>query len=103
MEEKILERGTTMVRRMILEPGEATPWHIDPYHRVTVVVRGKALAIEFRDGGSPVRVEVMPGMPDWDEPSDRVHRAVNVGSVTYEEVAVFFLDRPGAIPQPRSE
>jgi hypothetical protein len=81
MEEKILERGTTLVRRMILELGEATPWHIDPYHRVTAVVRGKALAIEFRDRGSPVRVEVMPGMSDWDEPSDSVHRAVMLGAL----------------------
>ena len=100
IEEKICERGTTLVRRLILEPGDAMPWHVDPFHRVTVVVRGDALAIEFRDGGSTKRIEIRPGMSDWDEPSDKVHRARNVGSDTYEEVAVFFLDRPGATPQP---
>jgi hypothetical protein len=102
-EEPLFERGTTLVRRLILEPGESTPWHVDPFHRVTVVVRGDALALEFRDGGSALRIEVQPGLSDWDEPSDRVQRARNIGSETYEEVTVFFLDRRGATPQPRLE
>ena len=98
--EKIRQHGTTLVRRMVLEPGEATPWHVDPFHRVTVVVRGDALAIEFREHGNTVHVEVTPGMSDWDTPTDEVHRAVNVGRLTYEEVVVFFLDQPDAIAQP---
>ena len=44
--EAVSRRGTTLVRRLILEPGEATDWHVDPFHRVTVIVRGDALAIE---------------------------------------------------------
>lgn len=96
----LLERGTTLVRRLTLEPGEAMHWHRDPYHRVSVVLSGDALAIEFRDGASPERLEVTPGLVDWDEPTDRPHRGVNVGAQRYEEVTVFFLDRPGAIPQP---
>ena len=43
---------------------------------------------------------VHPGMAEWDEPHDKVHRGVNVGSVTYEEVVVFFLDDPEMDPQP---
>jgi hypothetical protein len=78
----------------------ATPWHIDPYIRITVVLRGEALAIEYRDGRKPDRLEVSVGETDWDEPTDQVHRAVNVGRNTYEEVVIFFLDRPDAIPQP---
>src|SRR5262245_20978500 len=31
-------------------PGEATKWHTDPLHRVSVVLKGEALRIEFRDG-----------------------------------------------------
>jgi hypothetical protein len=88
---------------MILEPGEATPWHVDPFHRVTVVVRGDALMIEYRDGASADRIEVRAGLCDFDEPADRVHRAVNVGGGTYEEVTIFFLDRPDAIPQPGAD
>lgn len=103
VEETLIKRGTTRVRRLVLEPGEATPWHVDPYHRVTVIVRGTALAIEYRDGGGPVRVEVAAGQADWDVPTDRVHRAVNVAEETYEEVTVFFLDRSDATPQPVAE
>jgi len=93
-------RGTTLVRRQRLAPGEATPWHHDPYHRVTVVLSGDLLHIEFRDGAEPVPWNVTPGEVLWVEPSDRVHRAVNVGKLPFEEVVTFFLDRPDAVPQP---
>jgi quercetin dioxygenase-like cupin family protein len=99
-EERLFQRGTTLVRRLRLEPGEAMPWHRDPFHRVTVVLSGDALAIEYRDGGESERFEVTPGQADWDEPSDLVHRGVNVGEKPYEEVTIFFLDRPEAVPQP---
>jgi quercetin dioxygenase-like cupin family protein len=99
-EEVLFERGTIHVRRLQLAPGESMPWHRDPFHRVTVVLRGTALAIEYRDGGSGQRFEVHPGQVDWDEPTDRVHRGVNVGQEPYEEVTIFLLDRPGAVPQP---
>jgi Domain of unknown function DUF29 len=94
-------RGTTLVRRLCLAPGEAMPWHTDPFERVTVVLRGDALAIEYRDGGPSERVALAPGQVDRDEPTARVHRAVNVGEQPYEEVTVFFLDRPDAVPQPQ--
>lgn len=103
VDEKLFQRGTTLVRRLRLAPGEAMPWHRDPYHRVTVVLSGDALAIEYRDGGESDRFEVGPGQADWDEPSDRVHRGVNVGERPYEEVTIFFLDRPDAVAQPGEE
>ena len=79
------------------------PWHRDPFHRVSVVLAGDALAIEYRDGGASHRVTIQAGQVDWDEPTDRVHRGVNVGSQSYEEIAIFFLDRPDAVPQPQEE
>jgi quercetin dioxygenase-like cupin family protein len=98
--ETISSRGTTVVKRLILEPGEATAWHYDPFHRVTVIVRGDALAIEYHDGAASQHISVAAGQVDWDVPTERRHRAVNVGATTYEEVAIFFLDRPDAIAQP---
>jgi quercetin dioxygenase-like cupin family protein len=95
------KRDKTLIRRQRLAPGESTPWHRDPYHRVTVVLSGDALAIEYRDGSSGERLSVRPGQVDWDEPTDRVHRGVNVGREPYEEIAVFFLDHADAHPQPR--
>jgi quercetin dioxygenase-like cupin family protein len=99
-EEELIRRGMVLVRRLRLEPGEAMPWHRDPFHRVSVVLAGEALAIEARDGTELARFAVRPGQVDWDEPSDRVHRGVNVGALPYEEVTVFLLDRPDAVPQP---
>ena len=104
MTEEILHRqGTTLVRRLRLAPGERTAWHRDPFARVTVVLAGDALAIEYRDDGPTDRLRLEPGQVDWDEPTDGTHRAVNVGTQPYEEVAVFLLDRPDAIPQPTDD
>lgn len=97
----LFRRGRTLVRRMRLAPGEAMPWHRDPYHRVTVVLSGEALAIEDRDSGEMQHISVTPGQVDWDEPTERVHRGVNTGTQPYEEVTIFFLDQPDAVPQPQ--
>jgi len=95
-------RGNYLVRRQKLLPGEATSWHRDPFHRVTVVSSGDLLNIEFRDGGETQPCNITVGEVDWSEPSDRVHRAVNAGKEVFEEVVIFFLDRPDAVPQRRT-
>jgi hypothetical protein len=64
-----------------LAPGEATPWRRDAFHRVTVVLAGDALAIEYRDHSPSQHLELAPGQVDWDEPDDRI--------------------RPDAVPQPK--
>jgi quercetin dioxygenase-like cupin family protein len=102
-EEILHQRGTTLVRRLCLAPGEAMPWHRDPFHRVSIILSGDRLAIEYRDLGPNRYVEVRQGQVDWDEPTDRAHRAVNVGERPYEEITVFFLDQPGDVPQPKLE
>jgi len=99
-QEVLHHRGNYLVRRQRLAPGEASPWHHDPYHRVTVVLSGDLLQIEFKDGGDPLTWNVTVGEVDWSEPTDRVHRAVNVGKSAFEEVVTFFLDCPDAVPQP---
>lgn len=48
--ETITARSDLLIRRLVLEPGEAMPWHTDSCERFTVVVRGEALCIEFRAG-----------------------------------------------------
>lgn len=100
VDETLHHRGTTLVRRLILAPGEATRWHRDPFQRISVVFKGEALSIEFRDSSASVRVALTPGQVDWDEAGDRIHRAVNVGCVPYEEVTIFFLAHPDDVPQP---
>ena len=98
----ITQRADLVIRRHILEPGEALPWHTDRCHRFTVVVTGEALKIEYRDTGQTESIAVHPGLADWDAPQPRVHRGINTGTVPYEEVIVFFLDEPGMEPQPEA-
>src|SRR5574340_508478 len=98
----LFHRGNYLVRRQRLQPGESTPWHRDPYHRVTVVLSGDLLSIEFRDSEETLSWKVTPGEVDWSEPSERVHRAINTGNKVFEEVVTFFLDRPDADPQPEA-
>jgi len=98
--EVITARDDLVIRRAILEPGEATPWHVDPCHRFSVVVRGDGLTLQFRDDGATLAVDVWPGQAGWDEPEPRVHRAVNTGSLSFEEVVTFYVTSPGADPQP---
>ncbi len=97
--EWITRRDDVAIRRMVLAPGEAMAWHVDPCHRFSVVVRGDALRIEFRDGET-VDVPVHAGLTGWDAPEARVHRAVNAGDSVYEEVVTFWLDAPDMDPQP---
>ena len=101
--ELITRRPDLLVRRIVLAPGEAMPWHRDACHRFSVVVRGDLLAIEYRDSDERIEVPVHAGMADWDEPHDREHRAVNIGVVPYEEVVMFFLDPSDSDPQPGFE
>ena len=98
--EVITKRDNLLIRRQILEPGEALPWHVDLCHRFSVVVRGEQIRIEFRDSGENVLIEVHPGLADWDKPEAQVHRGVNVGATPYEEIVLFFLDPPNIDPQP---
>ena len=103
IQDALHHRGNILVRRLKLQPGEATPWHRDPYHRVSVVLSGDLLHIEFRDGAETIPWNITIGEVDWVEPTERVHRAANVGHQLFEEVVTYFLDRPDADPQPEPE
>ncbi len=100
--ETITQRADLIIRRHILEPGEALPWHTDLCHRFTVVVSGERLSIEYRDSGEIETFPVHAGMADWDDPQSLVHRGINVGTVPYEEVIMFFLPEPNVEPQPEA-
>ncbi len=78
--ETIADESGLLIRRMVLAPGEATPWHTDTCRRFTVVVRGERLQIEFEGSDEKHTVSVHAGLAEWDEPTEVVHRAVNTGS-----------------------
>ena len=98
--EEISSEPTRVVRRLTLQPGESTDWHVDACRRFSVVVSGERLRIEF-DGLEPaVDLPVHPGLAEWDDPEPRVHRATNAGSIPYEEIVLFLRADPGVDPQP---
>jgi hypothetical protein len=101
--EIVSQRKEIRIRRHILQPGEALPWHTDRCRRVSVVIRGDALRIEYRDSGAVEMIAVCPGMAEWDQPQAQVHRGLNSGQLPYEEVVVFFLNEPNMEPQPVAE
>ena len=101
MSEKVLFNfGFILVRRMSLLPGEATPWHYDLCHRITRVIQGATLAVEYDEKMPNKYVIYTPGQIDWNKPSHNLHRAMNSSSQFYEELTIFFLDKPGLNPQP---
>ena len=102
-EEILFHRGATLVRRLTLEPGEAMPWHRDPHNRLTVVLGGDTLMIEYQNDGPGRIIHVFPGQVDWDEPTDRLHRGINTGEGPYEGLTVFFMKNPHDIHQPPGE
>jgi hypothetical protein len=102
-EELLYEKRNVLVCRSVLEPEESTPWHTDSCDRVTVVLSGDRLVIEFRDSGVVQDFDLRTGQVDWDEPTSEVHRAINAGPRRYEEVVIFFLSEPGQDPQPKAE
>ena len=68
-----------------------------------MVLQGDVLEIEFRDSDEKLRVEIHPGQTEWEESSQRIHRAINVGQKHYEQITIYLLDRPDAVPQPHEE
>ena len=97
------QRDDVIIRKHILQPGEALPWHVDLCHRFTVVLKGEMLRIEYRDSDDVQTFAIHPGMTGWDKPEPKVHRGVNSGETPYEEVIIFFVDEPGIEPQPEQE
>ncbi len=101
--ETITDNDELLIRRMTLAPGEPMYWHTDRCRRFSVVVQGEELAIEYRDGSAGQRFPVSNGLCGWDEPEQRVHRAVNVGGVAYTEIVTFYKNHAGEDPQPRPD
>jgi len=99
--ETITDADNLLIRRLTLAAGESMYWHIDRCRRFTVVVAGTRLAIEHMDSGDITEFDVHPGMADWDEPHERIHRAINRGAGPYQEVVTFYRTAPGQDPQPK--
>ena len=86
----LFENDRVKVWNLIVEPGEASDWHLHERDYVTVVVEGGGLAVEYDDG------TVEEGSAEvgvWNYHGEhRVHRVVNNTNTRYKNVLVELKD-----------
>ena len=82
----LFENEHVKIWNLIVEPGEASDWHLHGRDYVTVVVEGAGLTAEYDDGTS----SDSPSSPGtWTYHGDhRVHRVVNNSDTRYVNVLV---------------
>ena len=86
----LFENDRVKIWNLIVEPGEASDWHLHSRDYVTVVVEGGGLTAEYEDGASSPG-PTSPGT--WTYHSDhRVHRVVNNTNVRYKNVLIELKD-----------
>ena len=82
----LFENDKVKVWNLIVEPGDASDWHMHERDYVTVVVEGEGLVVEYDDGAqedSPSEVGA------WRFHGDhRIHRVVNNRNTRYKNVLI---------------
>lgn len=84
--EVLFENDKVKVWNLVVEPGEASDWHMHDNDYVTVVVEGEGLMVQYEDGA------------EQDSPSEvgtwrfhgehKIHRVVNNRDVRYKNVLI---------------
>ena len=84
--EVVYENDKVRVWNLVVEPGEASGWHMHHNDYVTVVVEGNGLVVQYDDG------------TEQDSPSEvgtwrfhgehKIHRVVNNRDVRYKNVLI---------------
>ena len=82
----LFENEKVKVWNLVVDPGEASGWHLHPRDYVTVVVAGGGLTVEYDDGTSGVGSAAVGTWTYHSEP--RVHRVVNYTDTTYKNVLI---------------
>jgi quercetin dioxygenase-like cupin family protein len=87
----LFENERVKIWNLIVEPGEASAWHLHSRDYVTVVVEGGGLTVEYEDG------DPEPGPSstgNWRYHDDhRVHRVINHTDTRYKNVLIELKDR----------
>lgn len=77
----LFENERVKVWNLVLEPGEASPWHHHNTEYVIVVTEPGSLRVEREDGTAEER-EYRQGEIIY-RPKHLVHRAINIGKARY--------------------
>ncbi len=90
----LFENDNVKIWNLIVEPGQASDWHLHGRDYVTVVVEGAGLTVEYEDGESADS----PSSPGtWTYHADhRVHRVINNTDTRYVNVLVELKRAQGA-------
>ena len=82
----LFENDRVKVWNLVVDPGEASAWHLHERDYVTIVVEGDGLTLEYDDGTS----EDSPSSAGtWRYHGDHtVHRVVNNTQTRYKNVLV---------------
>ncbi len=82
----LFENDRVKVWNLVVEPGEASDWHMHERDYVTVVVEGAGLVVEYDDG---TREDSPSEVGTWRFHGDhRVHRVVNDRDTRYKNVLI---------------
>jgi quercetin dioxygenase-like cupin family protein len=82
----LFENERVKVWNLIVEPGEASPWHLHERDYITVVVEGGGSTVEYEDG---TRAVGALKVGDWTFHGEhRVHRVLNHTGDRYVNVLV---------------
>ena len=86
----LFENERVKIWNLVVEPGEASDWHMHERDYVTVVVEGGGLTAEFDDGTAG---EGSPQVGSWMYHGDhKVHRVVNNTGSPYKNVLIELKD-----------
>ena len=82
----LFENDRVKVWNLIVEPGQASAWHLHGRDYVTVVFEGAGLQVEFEDGTKQENPS-HPGTWRW-HGEHRVHRVINNTGTRYKNVLI---------------
>ena len=82
----LFENDRVKMWNVILEPGQASAWHLHGRDYVTVVVEGAGLETEYEDG-TRRSWTLPPGTWGW-HGEHRVHRIINNTDTRYKNVLI---------------
>ncbi len=82
----LFENDRVKIWNLIVEPGEASDWHLHPRDYVTIVVEGGSLTSEYEDGTTQQNPS---DVGTWRYHGDhQVHRVINNSDTRYMNVLV---------------
>ena len=86
----LFENERVKIWNLIVEPGQASPWHLHQRDYITVVVEAGGLTAEFEDGTTEAR-EYEVGQWGYRD-QHQVHRVVNHTDRRYKNVLIELKD-----------